>query len=416
MKVLHVCYANRGGGGAIGAYRLHTAMLSQGVNSRLLVIKKRGADPTLVRAPFLIRLANLIARKLSRYILKLQKPADRSYRSLNIFPTGIWRVINSLDADIVQLHWINENTLGISEFKHIRKPIVWKLPDMWAFSGCEHYPTDSTRPFAGYSKANRASGARGFDLDRFVWDQKRRHWKDLDLTIVTPSKWLAECAKSSYLFQRYPVHNIPNPINLDVFRPAADAGKVREFFKLPPAKKLILFASLTSLKDPRKGFGFLEKCMCRLAEKINPYDYRIVIMGYRVPYASLGGIEIINLGYMEEELNVAMAYAAMDVCVAPSYADNLPNTIKESMACGTPCVAFDTGGVPDMITHKVNGYLAPVNDVEEFCNGLLWILSADYPAISKAAREAAIKLHSPEFIVSQYLGLYEDVLAGRSRN
>lgn len=411
MKVLHVCFTNKGGGGAIGAYRLHTTMLSQGVDSRLLVMEKRGADPTVIRAPFVVRVANKISKKLSRYILKLQKPADGSYRSLNIFPTGIWRVINSTDADIVQMHWINENAVGIPEFKLIRKPIVWKLPDMWAFSGCEHYPTNSTRPFAGYSKSNRISGAKGLDIDRFVWNQKMRHWQDLDLVIVAPSKWLADCAKASYLFKRYPVHNIPNPVNLDIFRPAADIGKVRAFFKLPLDKKLILFASLTPLDDPRKGFGFLEKCISRLADKVNPDEYKIVVLGYRAPHDSMGGIEVINLGIFHEELVVAMIYSAVNVCAFPSYADNLPNTIKESMACGTPCVAFNTGGIPEMITHKVNGYLAPVNDIDEFCNGILWILTENYSTLSRAVREAACKIHDPEVIIKKYVELYNDVIA-----
>jgi len=411
MKVLHVSYADKGGGGAIGAYRLHTSMLAQNVDSQLLVIIKRTLDPTVLRAPAWIRIINKISRKLSAYILKLQKPADFLHRSLNIFPTGIWKCINSIDADIVHLHWINENTVGIPDFKFIRKPIIWKLPDMWAFSGCEHYPTSSRRPYEGYSKINRTIGAKGLDLDRLVWLQKRKHWSNLHFTIVSPSRWLAECARSSYLFKRYPVHNIPNPINLHIYKPAADIIKVRQYLNLPYDKKLIMY---TSLHDPRKGYSFLEKCLCRLSKSITPADYRIVIMGYKVPYDSLNGIEIINLGYFHEELDIAMAYSAVNVCAVPSYADNLPNTIKESMACGTPCVAFNTGGIPEMITHKVNGYLVPVNDIDEFCNGLKWILTGNYQDISTAAREAACKCHDPEVIIKKYVALYNDVIANRS--
>ncbi|MGH8120033.1 MAG: glycosyltransferase [Gammaproteobacteria bacterium] len=414
MKVLHVCFTNRGGGGAIGAYRLHKAMLSQGIDSRILVIIKGAYDPTLMRAPLSVRLTNLICRKLSSYILNLQKPADSSFRSLNIFPTGLWRFINATDADIVQLHWINENTLGISELKRIRQPIVWKLPDMWAFSGCEHYPTDSVRPFAGYNKSNKNNDTFWLDLDRFVWNHKKHQWKDLDLTIVTPSKWLAACVKSSYLFKHYPVYNILNPINLEVFRPAVDIEKVRAFYRLPSGKKLILYSSMTMLKDPRKGFAFLEQCLRKLAVKENHDDFKIVIMGNKIPYNSIGGIEVINMGYLADEIDIAMVYSAVDVCAAPSYADNLPNTIKESMACGTPCVAFRTGGVPDMITHKENGYLADVNNIDDFCNGLMWVLTSNYSAISNSAREAATRLHNPGVIVGKYLELYGDVLKNRN--
>ncbi|HKK16249.1 MAG TPA: glycosyltransferase [Gammaproteobacteria bacterium] len=416
MKVLHVCYADKEGGGAIGAHRLHTSMLSQNVDSTLLVIKKRTYDPTVQRVPRHIRLANLAGRHLSRFLLQLQKPADKSYRSLNILPTGIGNYINTLDADIVQLHWINENTIGIPEFRNIKKPVVWKLPDMWAFSGSEHYPPGNERAEKGYTKLNRIEGAGGLDIDRLIWKLKKKYWKDLDLTIVSPSKWLADRARASDLFRNYPVHNIANPINLDRYRPAANIASARKFFRLPVDKKLVLFVSLTRLTDPRKGFGFLEKCLEEYSKSINPAEYRFVVMGRRIPVPEIGGIEVINLGYLSEEADIALAYSAADVLAAPSYADNLPNTIKESMACGTPCVAFNTGGIPDMITHRESGYLCPVDDITEFCNGLQWVLSGKIEKLSIAARDAAIKFHDPENIVKMYLDLYENILANNRGN
>lgn len=411
MKILHVCYSDKHGGGAIGAYRLHTSMLSRNVDSRLLVIRRGSDDPTVERVPRHTRLLNLIGKYLSELILKLQSPVDKSYRSLNLLPIGIAGYINKFDADIIQLHWINHNTIGITEFKKINKPIVWKLPDMWAFSGTEHYPPDYNRLISGYTPENRPHGATGLDIDRFAWNLKKKHWENINMTIVSPSKWLANQARASNLFSHYPIHNIPNPVNLELYKPATDTAVTRAYFNLPLNKKIILFVSLTRLTDPRKGFSFLEECIREFSKSGNPENYKLVIMGRMIPIDQIGGIQVINLGYLRNEKEIALAYSAADVLAAPSYADNLPNTIKESMACGTPCIAFDTGGIPDMITHKENGFLSKVNDIDEFCKGLEWLLQGDIETISNAARAQAIQFHNPSIIVKKYLDLYEYVLS-----
>lgn len=412
MKVLHVCFSDKGGGAFIGAHRLHTCMLDQGISSELLVIIKRTDDPTVIQAPFHVKLQNFIWRNLSKLILKLQKPGDNEFRSMNIFPTTISKIINKSDADIVQFHWISSNTVGLPDFTRITKPIVWKMPDMWAFCGSEHYSYHETRYRDGYTTSNRPAGHKGLDIDRYVWEKKRLYWQSKDFTIVCPSRWLARCAGESMLFRDRRIHNIPNPINLEIYKPVADKIQARKKLNLPLNKKLILFTSLQKISDSRKGFHYLEKCMEQLLQYFHPASLGIVVMGKEPPPASIQGISVYFTGYFQEDLDIASVYSACDACFFPSMADSTPNTIKESMCCGTPCVAFDIEGVQEMITHKINGYLAPVGAVAEMVEGLKWVLTGANQDLYRAVRESASRLHDPHIIIRKYLDIYENILAG----
>jgi glycosyltransferase involved in cell wall biosynthesis len=412
MKVLHVSFQDDGGGAAKGAYRLHTSMLSENVDSKLLVIRKKTKDPSVIQVPFIYKVINYIQRKLCKIILLLHKPEFPRYQSLNIFSSRIYKLINASDAEIVQFHWINENTVGIPDFKKINKPIVWKLADMWAFSGSEHYLPNSDRYINGYTKSNRTEGIKGIDISKFVWQQKFKYWKNINLTIVCPSKWLVECARSSLLFKNTQIINIPNPVDLNIFKPCKDRKLIRQKLKLPLDKKLILYSSiLPATKDPRKGYIFLEQCLYSLTKHLDPSEVCIVFMGAESHEKEFHGIKTYNLHQQHDEYEIASIYSSVDVCAVPSVSDNLPNTIKESMACGTPCVAFDVGGVPDMIEHKINGYLVTPEDTLEFGIGLAWVLSQDKKTISSAARLSAYELHNPKSRVNDYINLYSDILS-----
>ncbi len=410
MKVLHVCFSDRGGGAFIGARRLHRAMLENDVDSTLLVIKKRTRDPTVIRAPLRIRAQNLLWRSVSRWFLRLQSPGDHDFRSLNIFPTSLPSFINDFGADIVQFHWICENTVPVPDLARIRPPIVWKLPDMWSFCGCEHYNTANTRYIDGYQKHNRPAEHTGLDIDRFVWYLKRALWKDKPFTIVCPSRWLYDCAKRSQLLKQREIHNIHNPVNLEFYKPAEDKARLRESLDLPVNDRIILFSTSQHKDDPRKGFHYLDETLSRLGEAKGDQSVSAVIIGINHEVPEINGIRVINLGYIWEEYHIVRIYAAADVCLFPSMADNLPNIIKESMACGTPCVAFDAGGTREMVTHGENGYLAQTGDVDGLVAGLHWVFDQEPRSLSAKARQTACRLHDSKDRVADYLKIYRRLL------
>lgn len=409
MKVLHVCFADGREGGAIGAYRLHRAMLGEGVDSHMLVVHKTTDDPSVLAFSSPRKIVNRVNRALSAGILKLQSSDNLGVRSLNIFPTGTHRLINKFNADVVQLHWINRNTISIGEIAKINKPVFWKLPDMWAFSGTEHYlnPGDKPRYKEGYYPANRQEGVRGLDLDQMLWRYKARCWSKANFTVVCPSKWLAKCARESFLFRDRPVYNIANPIDLEVYKPAVDKSRAKREFGLSSNKKTVLFGSLRAMMDRRKGFHHLQKAIARLADIEDTSKLELAILGESGPQGStLYGMTVRYLGSFHEDERLVMAYTAADVVVLPAEIDNLPNTVQEATACGVPCVAFDTGGLPDMITHKKTGYLARPFDEMDLAQGIKWVLEQTAKEMSQQVRTSAANLHSPSGRVSDYLAMY----------
>jgi glycosyltransferase involved in cell wall biosynthesis len=414
MKVLHVCFADSNEGGAIGAYRLHTSMRAQDIDSRLLVIRKRRNDPTVFTPPaatrILVRWWNIVSRR----ILSLQRTRHTGYRSLNLFPTGLHRTINRCRPDVVQCHWINRNTISIRELTKIHAPVVLKLPDMWAFSGAEHYlaPDARKRYQEGYTRKNRQPGDSGLDLDRMVWNCKRRSWKHADFAIVTPSKWLAGCARESVLFGRYRVENIANPIDLDTYRPVRNRRDARIAQGLPPDKHLVLFGSVHAETDPRKGFHHLQRALAILREQHGGSgDIELVMFGTKErKTATLAGFVAHHLGTVRDDRALAEMYGAADVMVLPTESDNLPNTIQEATACGTPCVGFDVGGMPDMIRHRDTGYLAQAFDAADLARGIQWAIGNGGDQLSAKVRRYAEEIFDPAERVADYMRLYENVV------
>lgn len=410
MKVLHVCHSDGFGGAAIGAKRLHQTMLSQGVASNLLVAKKFSNDPTVIELPD--DLARTIKERINNKLLSLHSTDNPIIRSLNIFGRGAAEYINSTDADVVQFHWVNADMISIRDVSRIAKPLVWKLPDMWAFSGAEHYllPDDPLRYKFGYSSNNRPVHEKGIDLNKHLWRYKRYCWKNARFSVVCPSKWLAMCANESELFSQRDIFNIANPLNLAQYSPGMKL-ECRRQFDLPEGRVLVLFAALASLVDKRKGFHYfndaLEKLSCIDSEK----KFEVVILGNDGAHIdNLHGYKVHNLGRFKDQGDMINAYRAADFHVFPTQADNLPNVVKEAAACGLPCVGFNVGGMPDMVEHLNNGYLAEPFNIYDLVAGLQWMLRQDLASISANVRAHAVDTHDPNKCVKLYMEVYEKTI------
>ncbi len=425
MKVLHLNYYNFGGAG-IAATRLNQALVESGVDSTLLVCRKQG-DPAFVNeaSSFQKGLAQ-IRNSLSYRGLKRLGFIQNEIKSVNILPSGIIRVINDMNPDVVHLHWINAEMLSIAQLARIKQPVVWTLHDMWPFCGAEHYTT-STRYISGYQKSGvsgRGAEAGGqktdrelpdasslrpeafFDLDRWTFLRKQKHWKAWHPHVVTPSRWLAECARQSVLFKNLSVEAIPNCLNLKVFKPL-DRAEAKNRFGLPLDKKLILFGAYSPM-DIRKGGDLLEAALKQGVDK----NWELVVFG-----ASKGeqvaGLKTHWLGSFSDEDDLAKLYNATDLFAAPSRQDNLPNTCVEAQACGVPVVAFNIGGLSDIVEHETTGFLARPFDTRHLMEGICQVFAQDRhaaEAMRKKARENAEKKFSMAEVASQYSTIYNEVL------
>ena len=240
----------------------------------------------------------------------------------------------------------------------------------------EHYAPDDTtsRYRQGYSADNRHLSERGPDLNRQVWEAKRRAWARQRFTIVSPSRWLAACAQQSVLFTDAAVHVIPNPLDtVNTWRPIPrDVARVA--LRLPLDKKLILTGADGGLINPYKGGDLLRISLARVVTRQSG-DVELIIYGQGEPATGeTWPCPVHWLGVVRDDRVLALAYSAADVMVVPSRQDNLPNTAVEAQACGTPVVAFDIGGLPDIVIHRESGWLAKPFDTEDMAKGVLWVL------------------------------------------
>lgn len=316
--------------------------------------------------------------------------------------------INESDCDIVNLHWINSGAIGISDISKMNKPIVWSLHDMWPFTGGCHYDQNCKGYKSRCSTCCKVIGnALGTQLASSFFEKKEESYKKhQSLTFVGLSKWMAAEAASSSLSNLYKVVNLPNPIDTDIFHEISRV-KARERFGLPVEKQLVLFGSM-SVDDPRKG---LKELMASIAFLRND-DVELVVFGASDSLEStIGNNKIHYVGSLGLDSDLAQLYSACDVMVVPSLQENLSNAIMESMSCSTPVVAFDIGGNPDLIDHKVNGYLATPLDVKDLAWGIEFILSTQKSVpLRQAARDKVVTSFSNSVVAKKYMNLFDRVV------
>jgi glycosyltransferase involved in cell wall biosynthesis len=292
------------------------------------------------------------------------------------------------------------------------KPLVWTLHDSWAFTGGCHVPFECKKYRQSCGACPVLGSSREKDLSRWTWRRKERAWRDLNLTVVTPSRWLAECARASALFRGVRVEVIPNGLDTGMFQPRPKEV-ARDLLDLPHDKKIVLFGAMGVAADPNKGFHLLQAALRELGR--GGADLVAVIFGADdAAGISVPGMTVVSLGRIHDDRKLAVLYAAADLFVAPSLLENLPNTVMEAMACGTPCIAFNQGGMTDLIDHEVTGYLAQPYEAADLANGMQQLLENDgrRQEMSARCRRKVEGEFALEKVAARYAGLYRTVLEG----
>ncbi|MES2428808.1 MAG: glycosyltransferase family 4 protein [Bacteroidota bacterium] len=419
MKITLINTSDAGGGAPAACLRLLKALAGQKVDARLLVQYKKTNDERVegIVKSHISKLKAQFNFLRERIPFMLFHEKDKSVRfAFSTANAGTSIVDEDLvkNADILHLHWTNSGFLSITDLKELvntGKPIVWTLHDMWAFTGGCHYSgtCDNYLRECGNCLFLRDAGAN--DLSHKGWLRKAALFAGAkNITFVTCSKWLASVAKQSSLIKDIRIEAIPNPIDINVFSPK---DKVSERVKrgIDPSAKIILFGA-ANINDKRKGISYLVDALNILK---NNYPKRgnieMVIFGKnkhfdvtQLPFK----VHELNLIISQEEL--AEIYSMADVFVTPSLEDNLPNTIMEALACGTPVVAFNTGGIPEMIDHQQNGYLAQFKSAADMAKGLYEMLNTtDSTKLSANARQKVLDNYTNEKVAQQYINLYNSI-------
>lgn len=422
LKVLSVC-TSLGGGAGRAAYRIHQGVRGLGVDSRMLLKEGRSGDPNILTlegfAPKnpLYKVfdwtRNKCKNKIQHYRWNQYPEREQVFMS-DLRGTDLHGALRKLDYDVLHLHWVN------SRFVHLKdlpkdKPIVWTLHDSWPFCGVCHYFFECERykqecgccPFLHSDKAN--------DLSNKVWQEKAEIYRNLDLHIVSPSRWLADCAKQSSLMGRFPVKVIPNCLDVNAFRPLNEkeiSPRWRNFQEKRFEKPFVLYGAMNAATDKRKGFSNLLSALHLLEQQGYGEDFELVVFGAEASELGMDvNVPIHYVGYVGNTQELASLYNLADVMVVPSLTEVFGQTASEALACGTPVVAFQCTGIQEVVVHKADGYLAQPYSSEDLAEGILWCLSNNTDnRLGKAGRERVIKEYGFEAVCRQYKDLYESVL------
>ena len=419
MKILIVSKSDTTGGAAIAAMRLKDALQANGQSVKMLVQEKKSIDEKVVSTG---ESANkkkwnfvlFLIERLYFYFFEKSK-AVRFAFSPAVAGEDISKNQLVKEADVIHIHWFNQGFLslnGLNKLIKLKKPIVWTLHDMWAFTGGCHYSGDceNYKNNCGNCKFLKRPGNQ--DLSSLILKKKLKILQASNIQFVTCSNWLAQKAKESSLLSGFDIKSIPNPIDTGIFYPK-EKSVVRQKLGLPINKKLILFGS-ANIMDERKGVIYLLEALKKMDNEQPDLKNEIeIIMFGKSDEAFLSKIpyKVNNLGLLQGESNIAEVYSAANVFVLPSLEDNLPNTIMESLACGTPVVAFNTGGIPEMIDHKLNGYLAEFKSVDDLLKGLEFVLQHENANfLSEKSLEKVKLCYNQNLVQSHYLACYMDLV------
>jgi glycosyltransferase involved in cell wall biosynthesis len=409
-------------GSGVAALRLHQGLLAQGVSSRLWHKPARRQTATAGRPTAVEPLAlrgqtnwrdrwRAIRRKLRTKRALRGRPAD-----LEIFTSPATGAPTPYDAlpmtgNILHLHWINRWLDWPSFFSSIpdAMPIVWTLHDMNPITGGCHHADGCT---AFHSRCGNcpqlAQPHRGIhDIARQGFDVKLQSYANKNLHIVTPSRWLQQHARSSRLMENATVQTIYNGLDARKFRPL-DKRQARRELGLPSDKTIIAFGA-ASQKNRRKGMPEFFQAISSLENRAN-----LLCLGFgeRADLSGQDGLpEVHATGYLNTPEQMARVYSAADLYVMPSLGENMPQTVIESMACGTPVVAFRVGGIPEVVIPGQTGLLAELSDCADLAAQVQWMIDRPHERQEMGARgrqriEADFDLEQQ---TGKYIRLYESL-------
>ena len=418
MKVVFVNTNDNAGGAAIACRRIQKSLATYaGVEGKILVQDKNTLDGAVVsttpnRWQKWLAWGRFVAERLYFY------PYERSSEIRFQFNPGIAGIDISThplvqEADIIHLHWVNFGYLSTDSLQKLfalGKPVVWTFHDMWAFTGgCHHSGScENYRDACGGCKFVKHPAPDDFSHRR--WRAKKASYAPF--TAIGCSQWLARRAAQSSLLRHARVSSIPNPIDIEVFKPIPKQ-EARGRLGLSPNKEFILFAAMR-VGAVGKGFSYLVQALQLLIEQYPDRMLEVEMLIFGHSSADLtDSLPIVahRLGHLSDSQQIGLAYSAASVFVIPSLEENLPNTIMEAMACGTPAVGFDTGGIPEMIDHRINGYVAEYRSAESLAEGIEWVLEANTQGqVSAHARQKVLATYTEEIVARQYHDLYQSLL------
>ncbi len=410
MKILHISSSDSMGGAAKSAMRLHLGLLNYDINSIYFAAEKTGTAKA-VKSYKNGYLKRRLLAIIDSVLMLFYKSRTRDYPfTNNWYPfTGIAKEINKIQPDIIHIHWVGKGMIRLEDLLKFKRPILWTMHDNYAFTGGCHLVNDCLNYKSECNTCPQLKSKNTKDLSNWNFKRKKKVYNKLpNITFIAPSKWMQKLAAESALLKNKSIVHLPNVIDSNSYFPI-DKLSAKLSALLPSDKKIILFGAVSATQDINKGFKELVGALNSLPDLKDKVE--LCVFGAEKPETELfSKFKTHYTGYLNDDLSKRILYSAADVVVVPSKVENLSNVIMESLACGTPVVAFDVGGNSDMIEHKNNGYLAKQNDINDLAAGINWVLGnpdgveLNTNAINKVNQNFGISL-----LVNKYINLYKSL-------
>ena len=375
-KIVHIQFSTESAGGA--AIRLQRAFINKGLQSTIVSLIRD--VPAVENVKYLGKKEIIIAKidvKLQSFFIK-KTPKKFGLFSYSILGNDISEVEEIKNADIIYVHWVLNGFLSLKNLKQLakmNKPVIIFMHDMWSITGGCHYSFTCENYKTGCYNCQMFPESKKSGLPARNFQKKLKlYWQYSNFYFVTPSKWLYECARQSLVTKNKELFYIPNLLDNTIFKPC-DTEIARKILNINTDETVLAFGAV-SIQSPYKGWSYLEQSLQILKEQNNLKNVCVLIFGsgYNNQIAEAIPFKTRFMGYLCDEYSTSLVYNAADVFIAPSLADNQPTTVQESLSCGTPVVGFDVGGIPDMIKHMENGYLAKYKDAGDIAKGIVYCL------------------------------------------
>ncbi|EGO62244.1 glycosyltransferase [Acetonema longum] len=401
---------NDAGGAGKAALRLNRSLNIAGENSTLFVKWKNAESANVMQ----LNSAEIVNRVFDKTVIKhfFNNVYEGNTICSAMYPSVGFNYLTLLrDTNIVNLHWISTfvSVEAIAKIHQMGKPIVWTLHDQNPMTGGCHYTHGCEKYKIDCSDCPQLKENQ-YNITKSMLETKIKYLPK-DIIIVTPSRWMADCARESTVFRSNRIEVIPNSIETELYKPMSKTYAKMQL-DIPVTAKVILFGAY-DLKEKRKGLEQLIQAIQYLMQDTEGRklieDKQLYILTFGQPSTLLTqlGIPYKTLSYIHEDERLALAYSAADVLALPSLEDNLPNLILESMACGTPVVAFKTGGMPDIIKDGDNGFLVPLNDAKGFATQIMAVFSG--PPMNDNCRRLIVDHYRLDIQASRYQQLFAEI-------
>lgn len=404
INVVHLQIRTEAAGRA--PVRLHKAFLNAGISSTIISLYSSINDDKKVKhMGKWSKVKSLLENKIQSYLNRknIRKFGLFSYPVLG---SDVSKMESVMNADYIYIHWAIGGFLNLKSFEKIiqlGKPVIFFMHDMWDITGGCHHSFDCRKYESHCYDCQIFPGHKKKDLSYEGFEKKKKLYsKYNNIYFISPSKWLYNCAKNAALTKDKNIFYIPNFLDTAYFKPT-DKNIAKKILNIETSEIVISFGAM-SIESPYKGWTYLIQALKLLKENLNVNNITVLIFGKgdQKQYQEAIPFKIKFMGFLRDEYSTILAYNASDVFIAPSLAETFGYVIMESLCCGTPVVAFNVGGIPDLVKHKENGYLAEYKNSLDISDGIQY-------CIKNKVAGYILPAFSPPSILNDHLSMFDQI-------